>query len=178
MPNSLVSSCWSRNLARILNSEVALYYQPDSKGQLLPVISSWGLGPRHERVTRSHAGGVVGRALGAKRAALEPLDHDHQIVVVDSVREIRNIASTKERSAHMTLRAQLTVDQSQERVEGMMEEGTAFSEIEDVIEASELSTVHKAALWLLAWSLRDVEQQRLDARLTLAAVGAGELRDW
>lgn len=75
----------------------------------------------------------------------------------------------------MTWSAQLTFDQSQETVEDMTEQGTAFSDIEDVIEASELSTVHKAALWLLAWSLRDVEQQRQDARLTLAAVGAGEL---
>jgi hypothetical protein len=47
-----------------------------------------------------------------------------------------------------------------------------------VIDASELSTVHKAAVWLLAWSLRDVEEQRQDARLTLAAVGAGELGGW
>ncbi len=78
----------------------------------------------------------------------------------------------------MTRSAQLTFDQSQERVEGMMGQGTAFSDVEDVIDASEFSTVHKAALWLLAWSLRDVEQQRQDARLTLAAVGAGELGGW
>ncbi len=78
----------------------------------------------------------------------------------------------------MTRSAQFTFDQSQERVEGMMEQGTAFSDVEDVIDASEFSTVHKAALWLLAWSLRDVEQQRQDARLTLAAVGAGELGGW
>ena len=31
----------------------------------------------------------------------------------------------------------------------MMEQGTTFSDVEDVIDASELSTVHKAALWLL-----------------------------
>jgi hypothetical protein len=47
-----------------------------------------------------------------------------------------------------------------------------------VIDAGQLSTLHKAALWLLAWSLRDVEQQREDPRLTLAAVGAGELGCW
>jgi hypothetical protein len=74
--------------------------------------------------------------------------------------------------------APLSLDQSQERVEAMMEQGTAFSDVEDVIDASELSTMHKAALWLLAWSLRDVEQQRQDARLTLSAVGAGELGGW
>ncbi len=74
--------------------------------------------------------------------------------------------------------APLGFDQSQEQVEAMMEQGTTFSDVEDVIDSSELSTVHKAALWLLAWSLRDVEQQRKDARLTLAAVGAGELAGW
>jgi hypothetical protein len=74
--------------------------------------------------------------------------------------------------------APLSFDQSQEQVEAMMEQGTTFTDVEEVIDASELSTVHKAALWLLAWSLRDVEQQRQDARLTLAAVGAGELGGW
>jgi hypothetical protein len=78
----------------------------------------------------------------------------------------------------MTVIAPLSFDQSQEQVEAMMERGTAFSDVEDVIDASELSTLHKAAVWLLAWSLRDVEQQREDARLTLAAVGAGELGGW
>jgi hypothetical protein len=78
----------------------------------------------------------------------------------------------------MTWNAPLGFDLSEARVEAMMEEGTTFSDVEDVIDASELSTVHKAALWLLAWSLRDVEQQRQDARLTLAAVGASELGGW
>ena len=77
------------NFARLMNSEIALYYQLDGTGQLLQVISSWGLGPRRERITRSHAGGIVGRALGAKRAALEPLDHDHDIARLHSAREIR-----------------------------------------------------------------------------------------
>jgi hypothetical protein len=78
----------------------------------------------------------------------------------------------------MTRSAPLSFDQSQEQVEAMTEQGAVFSDIEDVIDASGVSTVHKAALWLLAWSLRDVEQQRQDARLTLAAVGAGELGGW
>ena len=75
----------------------------------------------------------------------------------------------------MTGIAPLSFDRNQEQVEAMMEQGTEFSDVEDVIDASDLSTVHKAALWLLAWSLRDVDQQRHDARLTLAAVGTGEL---
>jgi len=74
--------------------------------------------------------------------------------------------------------APLSFDQSQEQVEVMMEQGTAFSDVEEAIDTSELSGIHKAALWLLAWSLRDVEHQRQDARLTLAAVDAGELRGW
>jgi hypothetical protein len=78
----------------------------------------------------------------------------------------------------MTWSAPLAFDQSQEQVEAMMEQGTTFSDVEDVIDASELSTMHKAALWLLAWSLRDVDHQRQDARLTLAAVGTGKLGGW
>jgi hypothetical protein len=78
----------------------------------------------------------------------------------------------------MTASAPLSFDHSREQVEALMEDGMAFPDVEDVIDACELSTVHKAALWLLARSLRDVEHQRLDARLTLAAVGAGELGGW
>jgi hypothetical protein len=71
--------------------------------------------------------------------------------------------------------APLSFDQSPGQVEAMMERGTAFSDVEEAIDASELSTVQKAALWLLAWSLRDAEDQREDARVTLVAVGAGTL---
>ncbi len=78
----------------------------------------------------------------------------------------------------MTGTAPISLDQSRARVEAMMEQGMPFSDVEDVIDTSRLSAVHKAALWLLAWSLRDVDHQRQDARLTLAAVGAGELRGW
>ncbi len=72
----------------------------------------------------------------------------------------------------MTASAPLSFDQSQEQVEAMMEGGTAFSHVEDVIDPASLSTEHKAALWLLAWSLRDNVLQRQDARFLLAAVGA------
>jgi diguanylate cyclase (GGDEF)-like protein len=53
------------------------------------VISSWGVGTRHECITRPHEGGIVGRALGAKRAALEPLDRDHDIALIASGGENR-----------------------------------------------------------------------------------------
>ena len=36
-------------------------------------IAVWGLWPLHEQIPRSHEGGVVGHALGAKRVALGPL---------------------------------------------------------------------------------------------------------
>ncbi|HSO98867.1 MAG TPA: GGDEF domain-containing protein [Solirubrobacteraceae bacterium] len=93
------------NFARILNSEVVLYYQLGSTGQLLPVISSCGRADCHERITRSQAGGIVGRALVAKRAALEPLDHDHDIALVDSACEVRLTHATAARVglAHRTV---------------------------------------------------------------------------
>jgi hypothetical protein len=70
----------------------------------------------------------------------------------------------------MSLRAPRNFDQSQGQVEAMMEQGTAFGRVEDAIDAAQLSAEHKAALWLLAWSLRDHVQQRQDARLMVAAV--------
>ena len=76
----------------------------------------------------------------------------------------------------MSLSAPLNFGQSQEQVEGMMEQGTAFAHVEDAIDAAPLSTEHKAALWLLAWSLRDHVRQRQDARLMVAAVGVDEQR--
>ena len=48
---------------------------PAARRQREPLrsIASWGLGPLHEQIARSREGGVVGRALGAKRVALGPL---------------------------------------------------------------------------------------------------------
>jgi hypothetical protein len=71
----------------------------------------------------------------------------------------------------MSLSAPLSFDQSQTQVEAMMERGTAFCHVEDTIDTAELSTRQKAALWLLAWSLRDNAAQCRDARLMAAAVG-------
>jgi hypothetical protein len=74
--------------------------------------------------------------------------------------------------------APLTFDPGQDQVEAMMEQGASFSAVEDAIDAAELSGRHKAALWLLAWSLRDPAQQRRDARLLLAAVSADGSENW
>lgn len=61
--------------------------------------------------------------------------------------------------------APLSFDRANEQVEGMIREGTSFARVEDAIEAAQFSQPHKAALWLLAWSLRDPAAQRNDARL-------------
>jgi hypothetical protein len=73
----------------------------------------------------------------------------------------------------MRARAPLSFDQCEAQVEAMMKRGIAFSHVEDAIDTAPLSTEHKAALWLLAWSLRDRMQQRHDARSMLAAAAAG-----
>ena len=54
----------------------------------------------------------------------------------------------------------------------MMQQDSAFARVEDAIDAARLSSHHKAALWLLAWSLRDPALQRHDARLMAAAFAA------
>jgi hypothetical protein len=70
----------------------------------------------------------------------------------------------------MTDSARLNFDPGREQVEAMMAQGLSFSAVEDAIDAAQLSVRHKAALWLLAWSLRDQAQQRRDARRLLAEV--------
>lgn len=68
--------------------------------------------------------------------------------------------------------APLSFDGADAQVEGMLRQGTAFALVEDAIDASHFSRPHKAALWLLAWSLRDPAIQRRDARLMAAAFAA------
>jgi hypothetical protein len=69
--------------------------------------------------------------------------------------------------------APLSFDQANAQVEGMMDQGAAFARVEDAIDAAQFSQLHKAALWLLAWSLRDPATQRHDARLMAEAFAAG-----
>ncbi len=68
--------------------------------------------------------------------------------------------------------APLSSDQATEQVESMIHRGWAFARVEDTIDAARLSQLHKAALWLLAWSLRDPHVQRRDARLMARAFAA------
>jgi hypothetical protein len=72
----------------------------------------------------------------------------------------------------MRCTAPLAFDRATEQVEGMMEQHTAFERVEDAIDAARLSSHHKAALWLLAWSLRDPALQRREARLMATAFAA------
>jgi hypothetical protein len=69
--------------------------------------------------------------------------------------------------------ASLSFDHASEQVEGMVLQGAAFGRVEDVIDAAQLSGRHKAALWLLAWSLREPSLQRREARLLAGAFGPG-----
>ena len=69
--------------------------------------------------------------------------------------------------------APLSSARGSEQVEAMMEEGMPFACVEDLIDGARLSRDHKAALWLLAWSLRDPALQHREARLTLELVSAG-----
>jgi hypothetical protein len=71
--------------------------------------------------------------------------------------------------------APLSDDQGSRLVEGMMKQGTPFAEVEDAIDDDPLSKDHKAALWLLAWSLREPATQRRDALLTLELLSG---RSW
>ena len=71
--------------------------------------------------------------------------------------------------------APLSFDRANEEVEGMIRRGTSFARVEDAIDAAQFSQLHKAALWLLAWSLRDPAIQRHDARLMAEAFAADGL---
>ena len=68
--------------------------------------------------------------------------------------------------------APLSLDRATEQVEGMIHRSEAFARVEDAIDAARFSEHHKAALWLLAWSLRDPAVQRRDARLMVRAFAA------
>jgi hypothetical protein len=76
------------------------------------------------------------------------------------------------KDAVMISTAPLSYDRAAEQVEDMMELRTPFAHVENAIDAGHTPQEQKAALWLLAWSLRDPAHQRLDARPMLGLVGA------
>ena len=65
----------------------------------------------------------------------------------------------------------LTLGYHQDVVEGMMNAGEPFGTVETFInEAAALNQGEKAALWLLAWSLRDAAVQRREALAMVSSV--------
>ena len=57
-----------------------------------------------------------------------------------------------------------------DEVTGRMEAGQPFDEVEHVIELSDVTEDQKAALWLMAFAMRDRREQERDARAHLAVV--------
>jgi CRP-like cAMP-binding protein len=64
------------------------------------------------------------------------------------------------------------IEAMQAEVERRMGRGESFSEVEDLIDESELRADEKAALWLLAWTYLDRRAQRREARALLGALAA------
>jgi hypothetical protein len=64
------------------------------------------------------------------------------------------------------------IEAMQVEVERRMRRGERFSDVEDLINQSELSSDEKSALWLLAWSYLDHRVQRREAHAHLHALSA------
>src|SRR5205807_9017093 len=101
-----------------------------------PTAYSWG-------AARCVCGGVLGKLRGSGWRS--PSICDRPLLHRAGPRAARSGQSrgTQEGGASMTASAPLSFDQSREQVEAMMEQGTAFSDVEDVIDAGDFSTVHK-----------------------------------
>lgn len=64
-----------------------------------------------------------------------------------------------------------TLGEHRDAIEGMMSASEPFGEVETFInESAVLDQDEKAALWLLAWSLRDAWIQRREARSMVSAL--------
>ncbi len=59
-------------------------------------------------------------------------------------------------------------DACQDEVEGMMRVGESFGSVEATIEDAKITEDERAALWLLAWSMRNGITHPQDARARLA----------
>jgi hypothetical protein len=66
--------------------------------------------------------------------------------------------------------ADSSLDLYEREVEAMVEAGTTFSVVEDMIDVSDLLLDEKAALWMLAWSLVGPQAQEQVARAKLSLV--------
>jgi hypothetical protein len=61
-------------------------------------------------------------------------------------------------------------DACQDEVEGMMKVGESFGSVEATIETAKLTEDEQAALWLLAWSMRNGTAHAHDGRATPAGL--------
>ncbi len=66
-----------------------------------------------------------------------------------------------------------SIDAMRLDVEGRMRRGERFTDVEDVIDASDLAADEKSALWLLAWSYVHARAQRREAIAHLDRLTAG-----
>jgi hypothetical protein len=67
-------------------------------------------------------------------------------------------------------RERLALTGYRDDVTDRMEAGQPFDEVENVIELADVTEDQKAALWLLAFAMRDKREQQRDARGYLALV--------
>lgn len=65
---------------------------------------------------------------------------------------------------------QMDFDACQDQVEGMMTVGESFGSVEATIERAKIAEDERAALWLLAWSMRNGITHAEGARATLAGL--------
>jgi len=65
-----------------------------------------------------------------------------------------------------------TVGAMRLEIERRMRRGERFTDVEDVIDASDLSTDEKSALWLLGWSYVHPRAQRREANAHLSQLTA------
>jgi hypothetical protein len=72
--------------------------------------------------------------------------------------------------------AALPYDRAAARVEAMLGQGPPFPQVEDGIETALAPQEQKAALWLLAWSLREPPAQPRHARRRPGSIGALDFR--
>ena len=81
---------------------------------------------------------------------------------------VRSGELKRTRGAHADDSASL--EAMRQEVERRMARGDRFSDVEGVIDATELSADEKSALWLLAWSYVNWRAQRREARAHLATL--------
>jgi hypothetical protein len=65
---------------------------------------------------------------------------------------------------------EMDFDACQDEVKGMMSAGESFGSVEATIESAKITEDERAALWLLAWSMRNPITHAQDARATLAGL--------